>query len=298
MRHVHLLPRRDVTLLREWAPHQIPVHKAQEGEIGPSSCTSAPTSRPACRCCGYPLTAGEAAIVACYVWSGRSSHRRENVWLHANACQWGLAHDTEPAASWANQSPSSRDAASQRLHSARRSQARARRAKLGVSEPSAPKRLTPTERLVLELAEAGATVPETARRIGRAPSTVEGAVTRLNKRFGTRSRLEAAAAARAEGLLSSPDAPLNPAPRSREARGLADRRDAGGAGTGSGTALDAPVAHEQPVLARSSDALRNDVETLLRLAIELARRVGVDIPTNPQDSTGRPASAPGPRLVS
>src|SRR4051794_16272440 len=62
-------------------------------------------------------------------------------------------------------------------------------------------RLTDIERQILELAAAGATVPDTARRLGRSPKTIENAVTRLNKRFGTTSRVDAAAAARSEGLL-------------------------------------------------------------------------------------------------
>jgi DNA-binding NarL/FixJ family response regulator len=62
-----------------------------------------------------------------------------------------------------------------------------------------------TERRILELAEAGLTVRQTAQQVERAVSTVENLVTRLNKRFGTKSRVAAARAARAEGLL--PDGP-------------------------------------------------------------------------------------------
>src|SRR4051794_29599211 len=69
--------------------------------------------------------------------------------------------------------------------------------------------LTDFERRILELAEAGRTVPDTARMTARSPKTVENAVTRLNKRLGTNSRLEAAAVARARGLLDIARSPAD-----------------------------------------------------------------------------------------
>jgi DNA-binding CsgD family transcriptional regulator len=87
------------------------------------------------------------------------------IWLHAHACKWGSGHEATTAA--------------------------------------AKPRLTRTEQLVLELAELGASVPATARQIGRAARTVEDLITKLNKRFGTRTRAEAAAVARADGLLTA-----------------------------------------------------------------------------------------------
>jgi DNA-binding CsgD family transcriptional regulator len=87
------------------------------------------------------------------------------IWLHEHACAWASGHDT-PAG-------------------------------------GTRRRLTRTEQLVLELAELGASVPATARQIGRAARTVEDLVTKLNKRFGTRTRAEAAAIARADGLLTA-----------------------------------------------------------------------------------------------
>lgn len=86
------------------------------------------------------------------------------IWMHATACAWGSAHEA-PATG---------------------------------TRP----RLSRTEQLVLELAELGASVPATARQIGRAARTVEDLVTKLNKQFGTRTRAEAAAVARADGLLA------------------------------------------------------------------------------------------------
>jgi DNA-binding CsgD family transcriptional regulator len=87
------------------------------------------------------------------------------IWLHAHACRWGSAHEAPVTATRT--------------------------------------RLTRTERLVLELAELGASVPATARQIGRAARTVEDLITKLNKQFGTRTRAEAAALARADGLLTA-----------------------------------------------------------------------------------------------
>jgi DNA-binding CsgD family transcriptional regulator len=87
------------------------------------------------------------------------------IWLHAHACAWGSAHEA-PA------------------HTPRA-------------------RLTRTEQLVLELAELGASGPATARQIGRAARTVEDLITKLNKQLGTRTRAEAAAVARADGLLTA-----------------------------------------------------------------------------------------------
>ena len=95
---------------------------------------------------------------------GWSGGGSQPIWLHAHACKWGSAHEA-PA-------------------------------------PARP-RLTRTEQLVLELAELGASVPATARQIGRAARTVEDLITKLNKRFGTRTRAEAAALARADGLLTA-----------------------------------------------------------------------------------------------
>lgn len=187
VRHVHLIPERDAQLLRDWAPHEIPGHKRRDGWIERSDRLPAPAGRPACRCCGYPLKEGEPAISAAYVWPGGTPERGcKPIWLHADECRWGLAHDVEPAETW---------------HSGQR-----RKRQAG---------LTRIERSVLELAEIGATVPQTARLVGRASRTVEALVTKLNKRFGTRSRAEAAEAARAEGLLS----PTAPWTRERCSRG-------------------------------------------------------------------------------
>jgi DNA-binding CsgD family transcriptional regulator len=86
------------------------------------------------------------------------------IWLHAHACAWGSAHEA--------------------------------------AATDARPRLSRTEQLVLELAELGASVPATARQIGRAARTVEDLITKLNKQFGTRTRAEAAAVARADGLLA------------------------------------------------------------------------------------------------
>ena len=87
------------------------------------------------------------------------------IWVHEHACKWGSAHEILAA--------------------------------------TARPRLTRTEQLVLELAELGASVPATARQIGRAARTVEDLITKLNKQFGTRTRAEAAAIARADGLLTA-----------------------------------------------------------------------------------------------
>ena len=158
---MRLIPQRDARLLREWAPHAIPAHKPREGRVERSARRPAPANRPACRCCGCALNEGEPAISADYGWNGGGV---QPIWLHAEACDWGSAHDA-PA-------------------------------------PARP-RLTRTEQLVLELAELGASVPATARQIGRAARTVEDLVTKLNKQLGTRTRAEAAAVARADGLLAS-----------------------------------------------------------------------------------------------
>jgi DNA-binding CsgD family transcriptional regulator len=160
--HVHLITQRDARLLREWAPHEIPAHKPRDGRVERSERLPAPGGRPACRCCGFALEAGEAAISADYRWSGGGA---APIWLHAHACAWGSAHEAA-------------------AHTAR---------------PG----LTRTEQLVLELAELGASVPATARQIGRAARTVEDLITKLNKQLGTRTRAEAAAVARADGLLTA-----------------------------------------------------------------------------------------------
>jgi DNA-binding CsgD family transcriptional regulator len=162
VRHVHLIPQRDARLLREWAPHEIPAHKPRDGVVERSERLPAPAGRPACRCCGFALEAGEPAISADYRWKRGGA---QPIWLHAHACAWGSAHEAPAAA--------------------------------------ARPRLTRTEQLVLELAELGASVPATARQIGRAARTVEDLITKLNKRFGTRTRAEAAAVARADGLLTA-----------------------------------------------------------------------------------------------
>ena len=160
---MHLIPQRDARLLREWAPHEIPAHKPRDGRVERSARVPAPAGRAACRCCGFPLEPGEPAISADYGWKGGGA---QPIWLHAHACAWGSAHEAP-----AN----------------------------GATRP----RLTRTEQLVLELAELGASVPATARQIGRAARTVEDLITRMNKQFGTRTRAEAAAVARADGLLNS-----------------------------------------------------------------------------------------------
>jgi DNA-binding CsgD family transcriptional regulator len=162
VRHVHLISQRDARLLREWAPHEIPAHKPRDGRVERSARVLAPAGRPACRCCGFALEPGEPAISAEYRWRDGGV---QPIWLHAHACAWGSAHEA-PA--------------------------------ITVARP----RLTRTEQLVLELAELGASVPATARQIGRAARTVEDLVTKLNKQFGTRTRAEAAALARADGLLA------------------------------------------------------------------------------------------------
>jgi DNA-binding CsgD family transcriptional regulator len=162
VRHVHLIPARDARLLREWAPHEIPAHKPRDGRVERSARAPAPAGRPACRCCGFPIEHGEPAISADYRWQGGGA---QPIWLHAHACAWGSAHE---AATTAGARP----------------------------------RLTRTEQLVLELAELGASVPATARQIGRAARTVEDLITKLNKQLGTRTRAEAAAVARADGLLT------------------------------------------------------------------------------------------------
>jgi DNA-binding CsgD family transcriptional regulator len=159
---VHLITQRDARLLREWAPHEIPAHKARDGRVERSARMPAPADRPACRCCGFALEPGEEAISADYRWKRGGALP---IWLHAHACAWGSAHEA-PAT--------------------------------GVRP-----RLTRTEQLVLELAELGASVPATARQIGRAARTVEDLITKLNKQFGTRTRAEAAAVARADGLLTA-----------------------------------------------------------------------------------------------
>jgi DNA-binding CsgD family transcriptional regulator len=164
VRHVHLIPQRDARLLREWAPHEIPAHKPRDGLVERSARVPAPRDRPACRCCGFPIEPGEEAISADYRWKGGGA---QPIWLHAHACAWGSAHDSPAPA-------------------------------------AAPRaRLTRTEQLVLEFAELGASVPATARQIGRAARTVEDLITKLNKQFGTRTRAEAAAIARADGLLTA-----------------------------------------------------------------------------------------------
>jgi DNA-binding CsgD family transcriptional regulator len=163
VRHVHLIPQRDAELIRDWAPHEIPAHKPRDGRVERSERTPAPAGRPRCRCCGFAIDPGEPAISADYRWKSGGA---QPIWLHARACAWGSAHEAPATA-------------------------------------AARPRLTRTEQLVLELGELGASVPATARRIGRAARTVEDLITKLNKQLGTRTRAEAAAVARADGLLTA-----------------------------------------------------------------------------------------------
>jgi DNA-binding CsgD family transcriptional regulator len=129
-----------------------------------------------------------------------------------------------------------------------------------------PKPLTAVERGILELAEAGATVPETARKLARAPGTIEGTVTRLNKRFGTTSRVSAAEAARSQGLLG------DPTPNVAESRRLHPLPDLGTRTLSAGDPDEATV-----VAADKPRDARDDVRELLRLAFKLADAAGVDI---------------------
>ena len=90
MRHVHLIPQRDAELIRDWAPHEIPAHKPRDGRVERSERLPAPAGRPACRCCGFAIEAGEPAISADYRWKGGGA---QPIWLHVRACAWGSAHE-------------------------------------------------------------------------------------------------------------------------------------------------------------------------------------------------------------
>jgi DNA-binding CsgD family transcriptional regulator len=267
MPHVHLIPEHDVARLRRYmtlaAGVDLPRHFAGARLV------AAPERRAACRCCGYRIPVGESAITCTYRWGPQSTKSGlDQIWLHATDCRWGLAHDVEPPDP--ARSVERRQAAAYRAKEARRQRAARRREERRAEEAEAaaaklvPAPLTAVERGILELAEAGATVPETARRLHRAKGAIESTATRLNKRFGTTSRVSAAAVARSLGLLGGTTANVAAPPPRR---------------VDPGTVTDQIEDADRAV--RASDAspttARNDIRELLQRALKLAEAAGVDI---------------------